>query len=276
MTNSHNQTLAKQALESIKSIPIQINSEDLDVKDQSKSKINLDRFNKMMDEAAVRQYLCENPDFFDKQPDLLSHLDLNHSGSEVPSLIERQVKTLREKNQSLQTQLVEMLQAAYRNEELLNNCNRFMLHLLQAEDLTSLVNRVLTGVKEEFDLDASALILVGEFKPCHPARVLSDPSEVKQLLNNQFPDNSPLCGRLENNTKLELFGELANDLKSSALIPLGENCRHGLLALASKDDSRFSPEMGTLFLDLIAKTITGLLKNHNNWPRLTQLINIKD
>ena len=276
MTNSHNQTLAKQALESNKAIPIKINSDGLDVKDPLKDKLNLDRFNKMMEEAAVRQYLCENPDFFTKQPDLLSHIDLNHSVGEVPSLIERQVKTLREKNQSLQTQLVEMLQAAYRNEELLNNCNRFMLHLLQAEDLTSLVSRVLTGVKQEFDLDASALILVGEFEPCHPARVFSDPSEVKQLLNNQFPDTLPLCGRLENKTKLELFGELAIDLKSSALIPLGKNCRHGLLAIASNDASRFSPEMGTLFIDLIAKTITGLLKNHINWPRLTQLINIKE
>lgn len=272
MKNSHTQTLAKQALESNKAIPITINTDG----SESKEKVNLERFNKMMEEAAVRQYLCDNPDFFSKQPDLLSHIDLNHSEGETLSLIERQVKTLREKNQSLQTQLVEMLQAAFRNEELLNNCNRFMLQLLQAEDLTSLVNRILTGVKKEFDLDASALLLVGEFQACRPAKVFSSPSEIKQLLDNQFPDSSPLCGRLDKNTKLELFGELSNDLKSSALIPLGENCRHGLLALASNEESRFSPDMGTLFIDLIAKTITGLLKNHHNWPRLTQLINIKD
>ncbi len=265
--------LQKQALELNKAIPININ--DADSEEASKEKFNLERFNNMMEETAVRQYLCDNPDFFIKQPDLLSHIDLNHTKGEVPSLIERQVKTLKEKNHSLQTQLVEMLQAAFRNEDLLNNCNRFMLHLLQAEDLTSLVNRILNGVKKEFDLNASALILVGEFESCHPAKIFREPSEIQQLLNSQFPDSTPLCGRLEENIKLELFGELATDIESSALIPLGENCRYGLFAIASNEESRFSPEMGTLFIDLIAKTITSLLKNHNNWPRLTQLIDIK-
>ena len=258
MTNSTKQSLPKQALESNKAIPINIKS---DLKDQH-GKVNLDRFNSMMEEAAVRQYLCDNPDFFIKQPDLLSHIDLSHSQSEVPSLVERQVKTLRDKNQSLQTQLVDMLQSAFRNEELLNNCNRFMLNLLNANDLNSLVNQILTGLKTEFDLDASALIIIGEQEACHPAKVFNNVDSVKQLLKNQFPGNAPLCGRLEDAIKIELFGELASDINSSALIPLGENCSFGLLAIASKDETRFAPEMGTLFIELIAKTVIGMIRLH--------------
>jgi hypothetical protein len=137
MTNSNNPTLQKQALESNRAIPINIKGDGLVSAELIKEKYNLERFNHMMEEAAVRQYLCDNPDFFVKQPDLLSHIDLVHKEGELPSLVERQVKTLREKNQSLQTQLVEMLQSAFRNEELLNNCNRFMLNLLNANDLPS-------------------------------------------------------------------------------------------------------------------------------------------
>jgi len=264
MTESNNPTLQKQALESNKAIPININSESLDSKESIKKKYHLDRFNHMMEEAAVRQYLCDNPDFFVKQPDLLSHIDLAHKEGELPSLVERQVKTLRVKNQSLQIQLVEMLQSAFRNEELLNNCNRFLLNLLNAKDLNSLVNQILTGLRTEFDLDATALILIGDYNTCHPAKIFTQVEDIKNLLNNQFPENKSLCGRLENSIKVEFFGELASEINSSALIPLGDNCRFGLLAIASKDESRFAPEMGTLFIELIAKTVVGMIRMHKN------------
>ncbi|MGB0495239.1 MAG: DUF484 family protein [Kangiellaceae bacterium] len=256
MTNSFEQSLQRQALESSKKTPI--NLESIKVKEELKS----DRFNTMMEEAAVRQYLCDNPDFFVKQPDLLSHIDLAHDKGDVPSLVERQVKTLREKNQSLQNQLVEMLQSAFRNEDLLQNCNRFMLSLLNAKNMDELINKIITGLKKEFELDACALVLIGNYEACHPAKIFSQSEAIKQLLKNQFPESSPLCGRLEKSVKVELFGELAADLNSSALIPLGKNCQFGLLALASKDESRFAPEMGTLFIELIAKTVIGMIRLH--------------
>lgn len=224
----------------------------------TKNKENLNRLNEMMDEARVKQYLLDRPDFLRKNPELLSHIELNYEKQDTFSLVERQVKSLRDKNSQLQGQQIEMLQTAYANENLLKLCNQFMLDLVGINDLTILCSNVIQLLKKLFDLDGAALILVGQYDNCAPAQVFKDSKQLKELLNCQFPDNQPLCGRLGQTPKLALFGELSHDLQSCALIPLGHGCKNGLIALASKEVSRFDPDMGTLFVELIAKYVCAL------------------
>ena len=66
----------------------------------------------------------------------------------------------------------------------------------------------------------------------------------------------PLCGRLSESKLGFLFGERAHEVRSTALVPLGEHSRDGLMALGSADPDRFFPGMGTLFLDLLADVIS--------------------
>lgn len=231
---------------------------------QALEKGNLSQLNQLMEEAAVKNYLLNNPDFLHKNPQLLVHINLNHDVEDATSLVERQIKVLREKNQTLQGQLIDMLHAAYNNEKLLIQSNQFMLDLLSCDSLTELSASIIQKLKQDFDLDSAALVLVGEFPEAKPAQVYSDAAEIKELLNCQFPDQQPLCGRLEQSPKTKLFGELSGDLQSFALIPLGNSCEFGLLALASKDVSRFEPQMGTLFVELIAKLITHLVRQYES------------
>ncbi len=223
---------------------------------------HLSQLNQLMEEAAVKNYLLNSPDFFNKNPELLAHIDLKHQVEDATSLVERQIKVLREKNQALQGQLIEMLHAAYNNENLLIQSNQFMLDLLNKNTLAGLTAAIIQKLKQEFNLDAVSLVLVGNYHNARPAQVYKFPEEIKLLLDCQFPDQQPLCGRLEDKPKKELFGELSSNLQSFALIPLGANCESGLLALASKDIERFEPQMGTLFIELIAKLITHLVKQH--------------
>ncbi len=217
------------------------------------------RFSEMMDDAKVKQYLLDRPDFLIKNPELLSHIELNYGEQDAFSLVERQVKTLRDKNSQLQGQQIEMLQLAHANEELLILCNQFMLELVSCIDLTTLSSRIISLLKKLFDLDGAALVLVGHFDSCPPAQVFKDSQQLKDLLDCQFPDSQPLCGRLGQVPKSALFGELSYDYQSCALIPLGNGCDKGLIALASKDVSRFDPDMGTLFVELIAKYVYALI-----------------
>lgn len=223
-----------------------------------KNKEDLARLTEMMDDAKVKQYLLDRPDFLIKNPELLSHIELNYGEQETFSLVERQVKTLRVKNSQLQGQQIEMLQLAHANEELLILCNQFMLDLVGCSDLTTLSSRIISLLKKLFDLDGAALILVGNFDNCPPAQVFESSQQIRELLDCQFPDNQPLCGRLGQAPKLALFGELSHDYQSCALIPLGSGCENGLIALASKDVARFDPDMGTLFVELIAKYVCAL------------------
>jgi len=223
-----------------------------------------DRLYQMMDDAKVKQYLLEKPNFLIENPELLSQFELNYGEQDAFSLVERQVKTLRDKNNHLQGQQIEMLATAHANEALLILCNQFMRELVDSSSLADLCGRVVHHLKLLFKLDAAAIVLVGDFDKCESVKTYSKAKQLKDLLNCQFPDDQPLCGRLGRKTKLTLFGEGSHDYQSCALIPLGSNCEHGLVALASTNVERFDPDMGTLFVELIAKYVTALVIAYEN------------
>ncbi len=233
-----------------------------------------DRLYQMMDEAKVKQFLMKNPKFLIENSELLSHIELEYGEQDTFSLVERQVKTLRDKNSQLQGQQIEVLATAHANEELLIMCNQFMRELIDNADLSDLCNRIISRLKSLFQLDDVAMVLVGDFNDCEPAKVYSSAHQLKGLLNCQFPDDQPLCGRLGQEPKLVLFGEGSYAYQSCALIPLGNNCTHGVIALASKDVERFDPNMGTLFIELLAKYITALIIGHEQKLAKTQKITL--
>lgn len=218
-----------------------------------------DRLYQMMDEAKVKKFLLDNPKFLINNPELLSHIELKYGEQETFSLVERQVKTLRDKNSHLQGQHIESLKTAHVNEELLVLCNQFMRDLIDTDSLPQLCRQIVDRLNTLFDLDDTAVVLVGEFDSCQPATVFESSDQLRTLLNCQFPDDQPLCGRLGLDTKVTLFGDGSHAYQSCAVIPLGRGCEHGVIVLASKDVERFDPSMGTLFIELIAKYITALI-----------------
>jgi uncharacterized protein YigA (DUF484 family) len=222
-----------------------------------------DNFEQLIEANQVKRYLKQNPDFLQKNPDLLFDIELSHQSGEATSLVERQVKVLREQNQTMQANLIELLKIAQNNERLLVQTNHFMFSLLESKSFDDLVNKIFIMLKKEFSLDNVGLVLVGDFPNQTPAKVFQQSEEVKAIFNCQFPDYQTICGRLEEKPKQFLFGELqAKKLESFALVPLGESCEYGLLVLASEDVSRFEPDMDTLFVDLIAKLVTHLTRSH--------------
>ena len=53
-----------------------------------------------------------------------------------------------------------------------------------------------------------------------------------------------------------LFNDAAATIRSTALVPLGEQAQYGFLAIGSVDPNRFFPGMGTLFLDLLGEVVS--------------------
>ena len=128
--------------------------------------------------------------------------------------------------------------------------------------MQELCHRIRNLLIQDFDLDNAALILVGNYPDVDDAKIYQSNDQIKSLFKCQFPDSVPLCGRLEEAPRRELFGDLCEQLESFALIPLGMQCEFGLLALASKDVDRFDPSMGTTFIELIAKLVAHLTKSY--------------
>ena len=84
------------------------------------------------------------------------------------------------------------------------------------------------------------------------------PADYEQFIPLLEKDET-ICGRFKE-AKLEyLFGSKSRWVQSTALVPLGAKGSLGMMAIGSSDQNRFYPGMGTLFLDLLADTITARL-----------------
>jgi len=201
----------------------------------------------------VAQYLQDNPQFFDAYAEMLAEINIPHPyGGRTVSLSERQMLTLREKNKGLEKKLHEMLTFAQENDVLQNKVQQFTLALFGAHDLMTLQEIVTRNLGEIFSVPHVALHVWKGLPPS--AEVLAFADEQKQ----------PVCTHHPVHETLSWFGEAASHLHSFAYLPLrGNDHSIGLLVLASEDAQRFYPEMGTVFLQRIAETVSTALQ-----PRL--------
>ena len=201
----------------------------------------------------VAQYLQDNPQFFDTYAEILAGIRIPHPyGGRTVSLSERQMLTLREKHKELEKKLQEMLEFAAENEALQNKVHQFTLALFDVQDIMSLQDAVTRNLRDIFSVPHVALHIWKGLPPS--AEVLAFSDEYKQ----------PVCTHHAVHETLGWFGEAAPGLKSFAYLPLraGEHSI-GLLVLASEEAQRFYPEMGTVFLQRIAETVSSALQ-----PRL--------
>ncbi len=213
----------------------------------------------IINEQQIFDYLAAHPNFLEKHPQLLSHITVPHEVDGGVSLVERQVKVLREKNRELQGKLIDMLKAAQDNETLLGQCVQLVLCLIDCNSLEQLTNTLSDVLKREFDLDAVSITLIGHWQKVSSVRVYSDSTILQRTLDCRFPDSEPICGRMDSRIKQGLFSTSNYTQGSVALLPLGKTGQYGILALLSKDETRFSPDMGSLFLELVSAVTTQML-----------------
>ncbi len=205
----------------------------------------------------VAQYLAEHPDFFLHHREILTLMSVPHDAG-VPSLVERQVKALRDKNRELQGQMIEMLKNARDNEQLLAEVMQVTLKLLHADNRQQLAEILRHELHQRFQTDAEVMIVCGNGEGVPPLR-FEPHATLLENVHCGFPDAAPVCGSMDANVRRYLFGDLKSDLHSVALLPLGQLAKHGLLAIASRDNDRFSPKMGTLFLEMLAQVASEMV-----------------
>lgn len=208
-------------------------------------------------EDAVARYLEENPDYFQRHPDLLARIALSHEvGGRAVSLIERQVQVLRDENRNLQRQLRELLGNARDNDALTARIHRFALAMADARTLDDTLDAASDILRQEFNLDGVRLLVRGH------AGAVGDDRQLDELLA-RVQEGKPVCGEApEAATLRALFGEHATDIKTWALVALGGASPFGALAVGSRDPYRFHAGMGTVFLTRIGELLTHALARH--------------
>ena len=210
-------------------------------------------------EDVVSRYLRQNPDFLEKRPAILKHLELSHASGPAISLIERQVQYLRQQNEALEQQHNQLIQVASDNEKLMYRLHQLTLELMSMSDMPSFFDLLSEALLTEFKADILNITLFNleiEAGPKTPIfHIRRDDPELQQF-NDYLEKGQSICGRLNHNKRDHLFGTRAQWVQSMVLVPMGND---GMLAIGSSDPARFYPGMGTLFLDLLADVVTSRL-----------------
>jgi uncharacterized protein YigA (DUF484 family) len=208
----------------------------------------------------VAKYLKDHPEFFEEYADLLSTISVPHPyGSHAIPLSERQVLALRERGRALEGKLRELVQFGEENDTISDQVHRISLALIAARDLPALLRAIERNLREDFGVPALALRLwfdnVGTGGPerepvSEEARVFADSLTVPYFSDRAMFDSG------------EWFGAAAGELRSFVYVSLRGEQPLGVLALASPDPDRFTPDMGTLYLERLGELVDTALRRH--------------
>ncbi|MFM7396354.1 MAG: DUF484 family protein [Gammaproteobacteria bacterium] len=201
----------------------------------------------------VAQYLKQHPDFFDSHPELLEHLHVPHGGNGTVSLVERQLKVLRERQAASRERLAELVRVARNNDQLADRIHKLTLRLLHAKTSSEVCTQVETSMREDFDVTPAYLALDAERRP---------------LLESLLSAGKPRCGHFPEAQRKSLLGEEGASIASMALVPIGPGATLGALLLGSTDVDRFNPAVSTDFLARIGEMIAAALIRCGNGPRV--------
>ena len=217
----------------------------------------------VLNDTSVADYLQTYPDFFERNGALLAKLRLPHlrdAGATV-SLVERQVEVLRERNQTLERKLKELVEVARANDGLADRIHRLTQRLIRAHALPETIGAIETSLREDFDARNSVMVLfmeeAGELSEHGRFLRTAEPADPEmKSFESLLQSGKPRCGQIRDAQRDFLFGKDSVEIGSVALTPLGQKGALGLLAIGASDVERFHPGMSTEFLSRIGELVT--------------------
>ena len=217
----------------------------------------------LAEEQLVRDYLIQNPDFFQRNQDVFQAINISHDSGKAISLVERQVNLIREHNKELSTQIEHILSTAKDNAALMEKTNRLVLNLIKAKDLNSLIKALNVSLKSDFSTEFFSLTLIDEGEiNSHTAANLVSKSDAEDSIGAMITAKKALCGVITSKEVNLLFGKQADNIGSVIALPLKNTSTFGVLALGHSDSEFYSEDIGTVFIDYIGDLLNVLIPQH--------------
>ena len=206
----------------------------------------------------VAAFLRANPEFFVEHEELLGELRIPHQRGDTVSLVERQVKLLRERNIEMRHRLSHLMDVARDNDRLFDKTRRLVLDLLDAASMEEVVSAVEDSLRHEFQVPFVSLILFSD-TPMAVGRWVSS-AEAHKAIGGLLSGGKTLCGVLRSHELAFLFGEDERELVgSAAVVTISHQGLHGVLAIGSPDPQHYKSSLGTLFLSYISEVLARVL-----------------
>jgi uncharacterized protein len=196
------------------------------------------------DEQLIREFLLDNPDFFNRYPELLLAMRLPHQERGAVSLVERRQELLRQRVTQLEEEITSLLSMASHNEQIYLFNTQLSFDLLSCEDLGELRRVLADGLMGQYHFSHVRLITVHEID-----------AELSVIWSDRL-NRGHYFGRLTQQESQRLFGSYVG---SVALTKLSGDCGQVIFAIASQDPTHFHPEMDNLLLDQLRRLLDHML-----------------
>ncbi len=201
----------------------------------------------------VAAWLRRHPNFLQQFPDLAISLVVPREQGPAASLASYQLEILRDKNRELTRRLHELFGNAQENERLAVRTHQLTLALMKQGGAADTARAMAASLAEDFSGDLVRLVLFAPVPGLDGAdwlqTIAADDARLTPF-RDCLKDGEPICGRLQPEKNAVLYALRAEDVASSALLPLPGR---GLIAVGSRDPNRFFPGMGTLFLRMMGE-----------------------
>lgn len=208
----------------------------------------------------IAAWLRRHPAFLKQFPDLALSLVVPRDDGRTASLASYQLEVLRDKNRELSKRLSDLFANAQENERLAVRTHQLTLALLKQNSAADTLRAMAASLAEDFNGDRVSLVLLQPVAGLEDAdwlQVIPENSPHLSPFRDCLRDGEPICGRLQPEKNVVLYAARAEEVQSSALLPLPGV---GLVAVGSLDGNRFYPGMGTLFLRMMGEALTTALK----------------
>ena len=194
---------------------------------------------KKLDPKNVELFLLDNPSFFESRESLVSELNFKHSSSSAASLLERQVKKLREEHKNLISMLSSFMETASTNESLFNKSKDLILKILDSKTRDEIVNTVEACFVKEFKVDKCCMKF---FK----GKQLDD---IENTIGLSLHKGAIHCGSLSAEKTETFFNDREIESMVIAVLVLkNEIC---LLMLGSFERTKYLGDEDTTFIEYI-------------------------
>jgi uncharacterized protein YigA (DUF484 family) len=210
----------------------------------------------------VAAWLRRHPQFLKQFPDLAISLVVPRDDGPAASLASYQLEVLRDKNRELSRRLQELFGNAQENERLAVRTHQLTLALMRQGSAAATLRAMAASLAEDFNGDLVRIVLFERVEGLDDVdwlQVIDADDKRLASFRDALADGEPICGRLHPDKHALLYGVRAEEVQSSALLPLSGV---GLVTVGSRDPNRFFPGMGTLFLRMMGEALAVALKRY--------------
>ena len=199
---------------------------------------------KKLDPKDVEVFLLENLDFFKDREALITELRFGHSESKgASSLLERQIKRLREEQRELMDLLTNFMETASLNEDLFNKSKDLTLSILETSSKEEMTSIVETAFHKKFNVDVCELLFYST----------SEIKNLEKITGFSLFKGAIYCGPFAKEKISSIFGN--NKVESMVLTVLAANGKIGILGLGSFERSKYLGDEDTTFIQYVRDVI---------------------